>query len=240
MLILNLGCGTKTSDRCVNVDWSIYLRIQRNVLIRFLALPFLGRERRAKLESLSRNVMVHDLRKPLPFASDSVDAVYHSHVLEHIDRDKVDGFLKEIHRVLRPGGIQRICVPDLESLARRYLDHITQCEQHPDSLSEHDHFVHDLLEQSVRKQAFGSGQQSSGRKIIENTLLGDARKRGETHQWMYDRFNLKNLLETSGFQDVEVRACNESDIPEWEEIGLELVDEGKEYIADWLYMECRK
>src|SRR5258706_6399113 len=31
---------------------------------------------------------------------------------------------------------------------------------------------------------------------------GDARKRGETHQWQYDRYTLSGLLQAAGFTDV--------------------------------------
>lgn len=45
----------------------------------------------------------------LPYADNTFDAVILSEVLEHIDRD-VDG-LREIYRVLRPGGVVAITVP---------------------------------------------------------------------------------------------------------------------------------
>lgn len=67
-------------------------------------------------------VVVHDLKKGIPAPAASVDAVYHSHVLEHIDRDAVPGFFADIARVLRPGGVHRIVVPDLERYAHEYLD----------------------------------------------------------------------------------------------------------------------
>ena len=54
--------------------------------------------------------MVHDLSKGIPFDDNSVDVVYHSHLLEHIDRKNVPTFLKEIRRVLKPRGIHRIVV----------------------------------------------------------------------------------------------------------------------------------
>jgi SAM-dependent methyltransferase len=55
----------------------------------------------------------HELEVGLPFADASVDFIFCSHVLEHFFRPDGDRLLEEIHRVLRPGGTARICVPDL-------------------------------------------------------------------------------------------------------------------------------
>jgi predicted SAM-dependent methyltransferase len=48
--------------------------------------------------------------------------VYASHVLEHFDyKDEIVRVLKEWHRVLKPGGILCVSVPDLERLCHLYL-----------------------------------------------------------------------------------------------------------------------
>ncbi|MEM9703666.1 MAG: class I SAM-dependent methyltransferase, partial [Planctomycetota bacterium] len=58
-------------------------------------------------------VLAHDLRDPLPFEDGAYDFVYHSHVLEHFRPADVPAFLSECRRVLRPGGVLRVVVPDL-------------------------------------------------------------------------------------------------------------------------------
>jgi SAM-dependent methyltransferase len=55
-------------------------------------------------------------REPLPFETDSVDAVYCSHVLEHLDPKIVGGVLTEMYRILKPGGIAYIEVPGPRAL----------------------------------------------------------------------------------------------------------------------------
>lgn len=55
------------------------------------------------------------------FADASVDLIYASHVLEHFPRHETHAVLSEWHRVLRPGGIVRLAVPDFGQLVRIYL-----------------------------------------------------------------------------------------------------------------------
>ncbi|MGF1500164.1 MAG: glycosyltransferase [Elainellaceae cyanobacterium] len=90
---LNLGCGHCFHPDWVNVDFT----------------------------STGEGVIAHDLRQGIPFDDASFDVVYHSHVLEHLTRPDAENFLKECHRVLRPNGILRVVVPDLEQIARLYL-----------------------------------------------------------------------------------------------------------------------
>jgi predicted SAM-dependent methyltransferase len=57
------------------------------------------------------------------FADGSVDDIYASHVLEHLDyANKLPRALAEFHRVLKPGGRVRISVPDFDILCRLFID----------------------------------------------------------------------------------------------------------------------
>lgn len=55
------------------------------------------------------------------FKDNSVDLIYACHLLEHFKRREVENVLKEWRRVLRPGGILRLAVPDFSSLVKVYL-----------------------------------------------------------------------------------------------------------------------
>jgi SAM-dependent methyltransferase len=193
MEILNLGCGTKSSScrDIVNVDWNIYLRFKRNPALKPLVRLFFRGQRLERFRALPSNILVHNLVKGLPFEDNSVDAGYHSHLLEHLDRETAPKFLREILRVLKPGGRLRIVVPDFEEAARAYLAHVADCERDTKEMRTHDHYIGRMLEQSVRRESATTRLQPSFRRFVENLVLGDARRRGETHQWMYDRFNLE-------------------------------------------------
>lgn len=226
MILVNLGCGSKTSDRAINIDWSIYHRVKRIRLIKPLAQIFFNGRRLEKLRGLPSNVLVHDLSKGIPRPDESVDVVYHSHFLEHLDRGSAQRFCSEVYRVLRKGGVHRVVVPDLERLCQKYLKHVEECENDDASRSSHDRYVADLIEQMVRKSASGTSRQNKWRKVIENLVLGDARRRGETHQWMYDRYNLAEMLLHVGFREIRIQRHDSSDIPDWNSIGLDLNREG--------------
>lgn len=57
------------------------------------------------------------------FSDSTFDALYASHVLEHLaPRGPLEAGLREWHRVLRPGGTLYVSVPDLDVLARLFAD----------------------------------------------------------------------------------------------------------------------
>ncbi|MEJ7783661.1 MAG: methyltransferase domain-containing protein [Solirubrobacteraceae bacterium] len=238
--IVNLGCGTKTHPSCVNIDWSIYARIKRNPVGRRVAPLVFNGVRLQQFQSLDDNVVVHDLRKGIPLPDETADVVYHSHVLEHVSRDDVRGFFAEIRRVLRPGGIHRIVVPDLEGYARHYLDSLQRGLADPSARALHDSSVSQMLLQMVRREAHGTSLQRPLRRRVENFLLGDARRRGETHMWMWDRVNLPQALADAGFRDGQIVAWNTSAVPEWNSIALDQDDRGGEYKPESLYVEARR
>jgi predicted SAM-dependent methyltransferase len=53
-----------------------------------------------------------DITKPLPFADGDVDAVFAEMVCEHVTPREAWSFLDECHRILKPGGLIRIVIPD--------------------------------------------------------------------------------------------------------------------------------
>lgn len=242
MKILNLGCGTKTSlsPEVVNIDWSIYLRLKKNPLLKHSAHLLIAGERKSRFHSLPENIMIHDLSKGIPFETNSVDVVYHSHLLEHLNRAVATDFLLEAKRVLKPNGIHRIVVPDFERLSKEYIAHVAACDRNPKYRINHEAFISAIIEQSVRVEAYGTSRQPPLRRRLENLILGDARKRGETHQWMYDRISLSELLISLGYRNLQVHAYDSSLIPNWNEYKLDVDEFGNQYKSRSLYIEAQK
>lgn len=238
LVIFNIGCGTRTSAYCTNIDWSPALRLRASRVGSRLAPFILSRDRLAAYRTMAGKVVVHDIRGGLPAEDASVDAVYHSHVLEHLDRDVAPRFLAEVRRVLKPGGVHRVVVPDFETLCRRYVNDLDRCARSRERCEDHDSYIAAIVEQMVRREAYGTSRQRPLRRQIENLVLGDARKRGETHQWMYDRVTLPLLLERAGFRCPTVVDPTTSAIAGWEAVDLDRRQGGGEYKPGSLYVEA--
>jgi predicted SAM-dependent methyltransferase len=92
---LHLGCGKRFIPGFVHIDAVDYPHVDHVATIDNLS--FIGTE--------------------------SVDLIYTCHVLEHFRRKDVERVLIEWLRVLKPGGVMRISVPDFEQLCKVYLQH---------------------------------------------------------------------------------------------------------------------
>lgn len=58
----------------------------------------------------------------LPFGEASTSLIYASHILEHFDRREYKLVLQEWFRVLKPGGVLRLSVPDFAACAAIYYE----------------------------------------------------------------------------------------------------------------------
>ena len=126
--LLNVGCGLHFHPDWVNVD----------------VVPASGA------------VIAADVRKGLPFADEIFDAVYCSHVLEHLPRNEAAGLLRNMHRVLRPGGVIRVVVPDLQTLAREYLRLLDQLNREPNAnAADYDWIMLEMYDQLARDRSGG-------------------------------------------------------------------------------------
>lgn len=98
-----------------------------------------------------------DLRRGLPFAEGEVDAVYSSHVLEHLNYEEAKRFIRDSWRILKPGGILRIVVPDLEQTTRAYLAELDALREGKQTDSaNYDWLKLELLDQLVRHHSGGA------------------------------------------------------------------------------------
>src|SRR4051794_33117528 len=120
--LVNLGCGARMHRLWNNIDFSYYARLAgRPRLSGFLrACSVLSAARYERLLAADPAIIAWDLRKGVPFPDASFDLVYHSHVLEHLERNNAQRLLAECRRVLKPSGVLRVVVPDLEVLMRDY------------------------------------------------------------------------------------------------------------------------
>lgn len=124
---VNLGAGIEATDGWINVDGGIHA-LAAGAPAPVLAFLYrrTGTVRRLISESeYVRRLTDHefvfcDFANGLPFEADSVDFIFCSHVLEHFYAEEASRLMREVRRVLKPGGRVRICVPDLAIAVRHY------------------------------------------------------------------------------------------------------------------------
>ncbi len=107
-------------------------------------------------KSTAPGVRKVNLLRSLPFDGGIYEMVYTSHVLEHLPRDQIELVLSEFHRILRPAGILRVVVPDLESMAKEYLAQLDAVDRADGEAGDrHAWICMELLDQFVRRQSGG-------------------------------------------------------------------------------------
>ena len=127
-MLLNLGCGHRHHQDWINID----------------------------VQSTGPGVRAHSLYAGIPFPDEAIDVVYHSHVLEHFPKRFTPIFLKDCHRVLKPGGIIRVIVPDLERIMRTYIDLLERSLQGDiEAQKRYEWIMLELFDQMVRNQSGG-------------------------------------------------------------------------------------
>jgi predicted SAM-dependent methyltransferase len=102
-LKVHLGCGPYLKEGWVNIDLT------------------LNRARPVHDQSKQAIYINHDLRRGLPLAENSCEMIYSSHFLEHLRYGEALRLLRDCHRLLRPGGIFRACLPNFRSVFDAYL-----------------------------------------------------------------------------------------------------------------------
>jgi SAM-dependent methyltransferase len=123
---VNLGSGLEVAPGWINVDASLNALIARwpsplqsALYSRSGHSAFIDRD--DYVRRLRSNRFVHaDLTRAFPFVDDSVDFVFSSHFLEHLTRAQCVHVLGEARRVLKPDGVIRVAVPDLERAVGLY------------------------------------------------------------------------------------------------------------------------
>jgi predicted SAM-dependent methyltransferase len=169
-LLVNIGCAGEGKPGWVNVD-----------VVHFPTVN-----------------CIYDCRKDLPFADASVRGIFTEHFFEHIDyTEEVPLFLSACHRVLAPGGVIRIIVPDAEKYLRAYCaegwaDLSTVRPLHPDHSDVH----------------FGS------RFHTKMEVVNAAFRQYFEHKFAYDFATLEFLLRRYGFDEVRRQSVGTSLRPE--------------------------
>ncbi len=138
------------------------------------------------------NVRFGDILKGLPVADNSCDGVYCSHILEHLALNDLRLALKNTYRILKPGGVFRCVVPDLEYYARQYLSSLEQGD------------VTASLRFVGNDTLLGIETRPRGLKGFVNSFFGNSH-----HLWMWDYPSLSVEFAQANFK--QIRRCEYHD-----------------------------
>jgi len=243
--LLNVGCGTRTDPSWNNLDFSPYALLRKRLwTVKMLrAIGFLSDERYQRLQEIDPSIIRWNLLRGIPFEDATFDVVYHSHFLEHLEHDAAIDFLRECYRVLKPIGILRIVVPDLEALTLAYrqaIDRLDRSGETPATEAAHEKSIAALFDQFVRRRSSGPTAQKKWVGTIEALLRGNAAETGEKHRWMYDRHSLSRILTRIGFGSIQRYSAVTSGIAGWERCFLDYYPSGAAYKANSIYVEATK
>jgi SAM-dependent methyltransferase len=204
-LYVQYGCGHTTADGWRNFDASPTLRFER--------LPFVGRLYAKNASPFPDSAEYGDIVKGLPVDMNSCDAVYCSHVLEHLSLADLREALRNTFVILKPGGLFRFVLPDLEYYIRQYI-------ADPDTDASLRFMIHTGL---------GCETRTRGLLGLAVAAFGNSR-----HLWMWDYKAMCRELEKAGFDEIRRATRGDCIDPAFEPLEVE------ERWLNCLSIECRK
>lgn len=207
---IQYGCGPGPQPKgWINFDSSPTLLISK--------IPIFGHLLTSKRVKFEKKTRYGDIVKGIPIREETCDAVFCSHVLEHLSYDDFLVAIKNTHRILKNNSIFGLIVPDFEYHINQYINDINSDSKSSASIS-----------------------------LLRNTHLGYEKHRAKTvfdriisiygnsrHLWMWDKYSLTKKLENVGFHSIKIHEKCDSD-----NMFNEVVNE--ERLINSLFITCRK
>ncbi|MDC0253319.1 class I SAM-dependent methyltransferase [Bacteriovoracales bacterium] len=163
-----------------------------------------------KIEKTTGDKIAGDASK-MDLPDNSCEIVFCSHVFEHIPHIKLPMVISEINRVLRPGGIFRMLTPDLEVIAKAYVE-------------KDENFFKAAKSEDVNiRQDLGFGGMFMNFIVSpgQDTILFDRGLNefigGYAHLYSYDFEMMRVLFDKLGFTNIVKSPFNGSSIKEMKE-----------------------
>lgn len=161
MMRLHIGCGPNVLEGWVNID-SV-----------------------ARAPGVRTDVDV----LAMPFTDASVDHILAEHVFEHFAFAEEERLWRECARVLRPGGLLEIEVPDFEWVCQAFL-------------AGEDRF-RAFYQTGALDHYFGSGRDTGQRwGIVQTMFFGNQNGAGQFHKSAYTKGKIRDVAALAGFAQV--------------------------------------
>ena len=188
--MLNVGCGSSYHTDWINLD---------------INTPF-------------EDVIDCDITKGFPIESGSVNVVYSSHVLEHLKPNQLENVMKEIKRVLKPNGILRLAVPNLEEIAIRYLQALQDVRKNntPENNANYDWMMLELYDQTVRTYGGGKmGEYLRQKEILNKEFIVERIGFEAENYWKNTTPNFVEIDHSNDSIENEIIFRNSGEIHYW-------------------------
>ena len=179
---LNVGCGPNIRSGYVNVDYNWRPGVDLCV----------------------------DITKPFPIGDGMVGGIYMEHCLEHLPLAGARAFFKDCLRMMRPGAVIRLIVPDLELYARTYVDSL-----------------------DGKSPVFPNEYYTNTLNVNQPVALINELFYGPDHRFNYDYRTLAEVLQQSGFVEPAKLSINQGQDPK-------LLIDDRSHVSESLYVEARK
>ena len=202
---MQFGCGRDGPKEWQNFDASPTLYFER--------IPLIGRLYTKNDTRFSETVEYGNIVSGLPIKNEACDAIYCSHVLEHLSLEDFRIALRNVQLYLKGGGTFRMVLPDLEFSINQYLNNQSSLA----SLS------------FLKETSLGRETSPKGVKDFIVSYLGHSE-----HLWMWDYRSIKKELKDAGF--FKIRRCSFGDS---DDLMFTKVEE-KDRFNDCLAIDCIK
>ena len=172
--LVNLGCGSRYHKDWINIDFV----------------------------SNNKYILGYDLLKGIPYKDNTFDVVYHFHLIEHFSRTEASDFIKECYRVLKPKGIIRVVVPDLEAIVNNYQKYLRLALLDNKKVeANYDWIMLEMYDQCVRTfnggkmgKIYASGNIPNPRFVHKRTGIKVSTRPNLIKRDNLSNLNIKNLL----------------------------------------------
>ncbi|HEX2543898.1 MAG TPA: methyltransferase domain-containing protein [Ramlibacter sp.] len=201
---LQLGCGDHAPKGWINTDGSWHVLLAK-VPGMHKVLGKLGTFS-VSTSGWAGDIRHVDLRKRLPFGDAQFEAIYSSHVLEHLHRDEALRLLQECFRCTKPGGVVRMAVPNLARYIEDYLAGVVS--RRAPAASPADSFMERLMMRPPM----------APRHKTPVHAFYEVKMDFNSHKWLYDEASLCQLFRDAGFAKPYRCAALESASPHMQEV----------------------
>lgn len=158
-LKLNIGCGEVKLKGWVNID----------------------------IDPKYKPDIILDIRRRLPFATNSIGFIYNEHLFEHFTYEEGERVLREFYRCLKTDGVLRMAMPDLDYNIQKY---------------------------NTDWKSLDWVSWPGNEFITTRGRMINASFRNWGHKYIYNEEDFKNQLISAGFKKIIRCNWNESNYPE--------------------------